>query len=43
GALMSGSGATVFGLFEVEEEAQRAARSIAGASGWFVRAVRALV
>ena len=43
GALMSGSGATVFGIFEAEEEAQRAARSLAGVSDWFVAAVRTLV
>jgi len=43
GALMSGSGPTVFGLFEVEEEARRAARSIARAVDWFVTTVRALV
>ncbi len=43
GALMSGSGPTVFGLFEGEEDALRAARSIAGATDWFVAAVRALV
>ena len=43
GALMSGSGPTVFGLFESEEGARRAARSIAETSDWFVTAVRALV
>jgi 4-diphosphocytidyl-2-C-methyl-D-erythritol kinase len=43
GALMSGSGPTVFGLFASDEGARRAARSIAGASDWFVAAVRALV
>ncbi|CAG0974841.1 partial 4-diphosphocytidyl-2-C-methyl-D-erythritol kinase, partial [Geobacteraceae bacterium] len=43
GALMSGSGPTVFGLFEVEEEARRAARSMARAVDWFVTTVRALV
>ncbi len=43
GALMSGSGPTVFGLFEVEDEARRAARSIARAVDWFVTTVRALV
>jgi len=43
GALMSGSGPTVFGLFEGEEEARRAAGAIAGASDWFVAAVKALL
>lgn len=43
GALMSGSGPTVFGLFASEEEARGAAQSIANSSDWFVAAVRALV
>lgn len=43
GSLMSGSGPTVFGLFVSEEEARRAARSIAEMSDWFVTAVRVLV
>ncbi|GLI37343.1 4-(cytidine 5'-diphospho)-2-C-methyl-D-erythritol kinase [Geobacter hydrogenophilus] len=43
GALMSGSGPTVFGLFAAEEEARGAAQSIASSSDWFVTAVRALV
>ena len=43
GALMSGSGPTVFGLFEAEDEARRAAGSIAGAVDWFVTAVRAMI
>jgi 4-diphosphocytidyl-2-C-methyl-D-erythritol kinase len=42
GALMSGSGPTVFGLFEDEETAQRVANELALESDWFVRAVRAL-
>ncbi|MBT1077260.1 4-(cytidine 5'-diphospho)-2-C-methyl-D-erythritol kinase [Geobacter grbiciae] len=43
GALMSGSGPTVFGLFASEEEARGAAQSIANSFDWFVVAVRALV
>lgn len=43
GALMSGSGPTVFGLFSSEEGAQNAAQSIGGSSGWFVAVVRAVV
>lgn len=43
GALMSGSGPTVFGLFPSEEGALEAARSIDEASGWFVTVARALV
>lgn len=43
GALMSGSGPTVFGLFLSEEGALEAARSIGEASGWFVTVARALV
>ncbi|ABB33067.1 4-diphosphocytidyl-2C-methyl-D-erythritol kinase [Geobacter metallireducens RCH3] len=43
GALMSGSGPTVFGLFASEEEARGAAQSITNSSDWFVVAVRALV
>lgn len=43
GALMSGSGPTVFGLFPSEEGALRAAQSIGGASEWFVTVARALV
>jgi 4-diphosphocytidyl-2-C-methyl-D-erythritol kinase len=42
GALMSGSGPTVFGLFEDEERARRAAMDLAGESGWFVQAMRTL-
>lgn len=43
GALMSGSGPTVFGLFPSEEGALEAARSIGEVSGWFVTVARALV
>lgn len=40
-ARMSGSGATVFGVFPTQEAADRAARTIAQAHpGWWVRAVR---
>ncbi len=39
GALMSGSGATLFGVFAGEEEAQRAAEALSGASGWWVAVV----
>ncbi|HTG82414.1 MAG TPA: 4-(cytidine 5'-diphospho)-2-C-methyl-D-erythritol kinase [Geobacteraceae bacterium] len=42
GALMSGSGPTVFGLFEKEEDAHRAARELARNTGWFTAAVRTL-
>jgi 4-diphosphocytidyl-2-C-methyl-D-erythritol kinase len=41
-SLMSGSGPTVFGIFENEPSARRAADTIAGASGWFTAAVRTL-
>ncbi|QXE92560.1 4-(cytidine 5'-diphospho)-2-C-methyl-D-erythritol kinase [Geomonas subterranea] len=42
GSLMSGSGATVFGIFEDEEAARRAAAEIAAARGWFAVAVPTL-
>ena len=41
-AMMSGSGPTVFGLFEGEAEARRAAEEIARRAGWFTAAVRTL-
>jgi len=42
GALMSGSGPTVFGVFADEAGARRAAVELAKESGWFVTAVRTL-
>ena len=42
GALMSGSGSTVFGVFEDETAARRAAAELAGESRWFVAAVKTL-
>lgn len=42
GAIMSGSGPTVFGLFENEERARQAALELASESSWFVSAVRTL-
>ncbi len=42
GALMSGSGPTVFGLFDNEEHARQAAQELARESSWFVQAVRTL-
>ena len=42
GSLMSGSGPTVFGLFENEERARQAAQELARESSWFVQAVRTL-
>ncbi|QWV94873.1 4-(cytidine 5'-diphospho)-2-C-methyl-D-erythritol kinase [Geomonas oryzisoli] len=42
GSLMSGSGATVFGIFEDEEVAKKAAADIAAARGWFAEAVQTL-
>jgi 4-diphosphocytidyl-2-C-methyl-D-erythritol kinase len=42
GALMSGSGPTVFGVFANEAGARRAAVELAKESGWFVTAVRTL-
>lgn len=41
-ALMSGSGPTVFGIFENEPSANRAAETMAAESGWFTAAVRTL-
>jgi 4-diphosphocytidyl-2-C-methyl-D-erythritol kinase len=40
GALMSGSGPTVFGVFEAEEIARSAAAALAGESGWHVSVVQ---
>lgn len=42
GSLMSGSGSTVFGLFEDEESAKEAAAGIAEDRGWFTAAVKTL-
>jgi 4-diphosphocytidyl-2-C-methyl-D-erythritol kinase len=42
GALMSGSGPTVFGLFESEELARQAAQELASEGSWFVQAMRTL-
>lgn len=42
GSLMSGSGATVFGIFEDEEVAQKAAVDIARERGWFAVAVKTI-
>lgn len=42
GSLMSGSGATVFGIFESEEVAQKAAADIARERGWFAVAVKTI-
>ena len=42
GALMSGSGPTVFGVFADEAGARRAAAELAKESGWFVTAVKTL-
>ena len=42
GSLMSGSGSTVFGLFEDEEAARQAADAIAIDRGWFTVAVKTL-
>ncbi|WP_224982811.1 4-(cytidine 5'-diphospho)-2-C-methyl-D-erythritol kinase [Geomonas agri] len=42
GSLMSGSGATVFGIFEDEAVARKAAADIAAAHGWFAEAVQTL-
>ncbi len=42
GALMSGSGPTVFGVFESEAAARRAATDLARNAGWFTAAVRTL-
>jgi 4-diphosphocytidyl-2-C-methyl-D-erythritol kinase len=42
GALMSGSGPTVFGIFSGEDGARHAARALAGESSWFVTAVETL-
>ncbi len=42
GAMMSGSGPTVFGLFESESEARQAAGELARREGWFTAAARTL-
>lgn len=42
GALMSGSGPTVFGIFADEAGARQAAAELAQNSGWFVTAVKTL-
>ncbi len=42
GALMSGSGPTVFGVFAEAEAAGRAARSLEARGGWWVRACRGI-
>lgn len=42
GALMSGSGPTVFGVFEKEEDARRAAEELARNTGWFTAAAKTL-
>jgi len=42
GALMSGSGPTVFGVFESESAARRAASDLARNAGWFSVAVKTL-
>ncbi|MFH1035713.1 MAG: 4-(cytidine 5'-diphospho)-2-C-methyl-D-erythritol kinase [Pseudomonadota bacterium] len=42
GALMSGSGPTVFGVFAEAQAADRAARSLAARGGWWVRACRGI-
>lgn len=41
-SLMSGSGPTVFGIFENEPSARQAAETMAAESGWFTAAVRTL-
>lgn len=41
-SLMSGSGPTVFGIFEHESVARKAAEDIAAENGWFAAAVRTL-
>ncbi len=42
GALMSGSGPTVFGVFEKEDAARKAASELALGTDWFTAAVRTL-
>jgi 4-diphosphocytidyl-2-C-methyl-D-erythritol kinase len=42
GTLMSGSGPTVFALFDNEGRARQAAQELARESSWFVRAVRTI-
>ncbi len=42
GALMSGSGPTVFGIFESEESARSCSKKLAAEYGWFCAAVKTL-
>ena len=42
GSLMSGSGPTVFGIFDGEASARQAAQTLAAESAWFVTAVKTL-
>jgi 4-diphosphocytidyl-2-C-methyl-D-erythritol kinase len=42
GALMSGSGPTVFGIFSCKDSAWHAAQALAGENDWFVTAVETL-
>ncbi|GFE56386.1 4-(cytidine 5'-diphospho)-2-C-methyl-D-erythritol kinase [Geobacter sp. AOG1] len=42
GVLMSGSGPTVFGIFEQEDGARRAAEELARTTGWFTAAAQTL-
>ena len=42
GALMSGSGSTVFGIFEEKTQAEIACREVAAGTDWFARAVKTL-
>ena len=42
GSLMSGSGSTVFGIFEEENTARQAAADIAKERGWFTAAVKTI-
>jgi 4-diphosphocytidyl-2-C-methyl-D-erythritol kinase len=42
GALMSGSGPTVFGIFGNEDGARRVAGELGRDTGWFAAAVRTL-
>lgn len=42
GALMSGSGPTVFGIFEQEDEARQAVADLGRGTGWFAVAARTL-
>jgi len=42
GALMSGSGPTVFGIFEAEEDARQAAAALIGSGNWNAYTARSL-